>query len=163
LSSLYKRGNGDLVLPNYIRNYLLEMQILFLDSAKSILNTGGSVLPMIGGRVPYELFPRMFAEAGLGFEELCSGFKRQTEPDIVIPEYAGAEKDGITFSFYHFTEAKEHLKKLGITNPTTSIDGMELSNALGDYRVSAREALSLYREGIDVGHTVHFFRGVLDK
>src|SRR3989338_2183739 len=163
LSSLYRRGNEDLALPNHIRDYLLEMQMLFLGSAGTILNQGGSVLPMIGGRVPYELFPRMFAEAGLNLEELCSGFKRQTEPDIVIPEYAAAERDGVIFSFYPFTETKEHLKRLGVTNPTTKIDGMELSSALRTYRVSAREALSLYREGIDLGHTVHFFRGVLGK
>ena len=101
----------------------------------------------------------MFEEAGLNLEELCSGFKRQTEPDVVIPEYAGAERDGTIFSFYPFTEAKEHLKKLGVANPTTRIDGAELSSALRDYRLSAREALNLYRGGIEVGHTVHFFRG----
>ncbi|MEK6876683.1 MAG: hypothetical protein AABX63_04675 [Nanoarchaeota archaeon] len=163
LSSLYKRENSGLRMPSYITAYLLEMQMLFLDSAKAILNPGGSVLPIIGGRVPYELFPRMFAEAGLSLEELCSGFKRQTEPDIVILEYAGAERDGIIFSFYPFTEAKEHLKKIGVANPTTRVDGMELSSALRDYRISAREALNLYREGIGVGHTVHFFRGTLNK
>ena len=163
LSSLYRRENSGLSMPSYITGYLLEMQRLFLDSAKAILNPGGSVLPIIGGRVPYELFPRMFAEAGLNLEELCSGFKKQTEPDVVIPEYAGAERDGIIFSFYPFAEAKEHLKKLGVANPTTKIDGMKLSSALRAYRVSAREALSLYREGIDLGHTVHFFRGVLGK
>ncbi len=163
LSSLYRRENSGLRTPSYMREYLLEMQSLFLDSAKAILNPGGSVLPIIGGRVPYELFPKMFEEAGLNLEELCSGFKRQTEPDVVIPEYAGAEKDGIIFSFYPFTEVKKHLKKLGISNPTTRIDGMELSGALRDYSVSAREALNLYREGIEMGHTVHFFRGILGK
>ena len=163
LSSLYKRENSGLTMPSYIAGYLLEMQRLFLDSAKFVLNPGGSVLPIIGGRVPYELFPGMFAEAGLNLEELCSGFKRQTEPDVVIPEYAGAERDGIIFSFYPFSEAKEHLKKLGIENPTARIGGMELSSALRDYRVSAREALNLYTKGIEVGHTVHFFRGTLNK
>ena len=163
LSSLYRRENSGLRMPSYITGYLLEMQKLFLDSAKAILNTRGSVLPMIGGRVPYELFPRMFVEVGLNLEELCCGFKRQTEPDVVIPEYAGAERDGIIFSFYPFTEAKEHLNKLGIANPTTMIDGMELSGAIRDYRINAREALNLYREGIEVGHTVYFFRGILGK
>lgn len=163
LSSLYKRGNGDLVLPNYIRDYLLEMQIWFLDSAKAILNPGGSVLPMIGGRVPYEFFPKMFEVAGLKLEELCSGFKRQTEPDVVIPEYANAEMGGVEFSFYPYNEAKGHLEKSGIANPTSEIDGRELSAALSGYRINAREALSLYRKGIDVGHTVHFFRGTLGK
>lgn len=163
LSSLYKRGNGDLALPNYTRDYLLEMQMLFLDSAKSILNPGGSVLPMIGGRVPYELFLKMFAEAGLNLEELCSGFKRQTESDIVIPEYASAEKYGIVFSFYPYTEAREYLKKAGITNPTAEVDGMQLSGILRGYMINAREALNLYKRGIDIGHTVHFFRGILSN
>lgn len=161
LSSLYKRGDRNEAFPSYIRDYLLEMQMLFLDSAKSILNSGGSVLPMIGGRVPYELFPRMFAAAGLDFKELCSGFKKQTEPDVVIAEYANAERDGIEFSFYPYDEAKRHLEKLGIANPTSQINGRELSTALAAFKISAKEALCLFMKGLDVGHTVHFFRGIM--
>lgn len=161
LSSLYRRENGE-DTSETAKDYRLEMQELFLRTAAGILNPGGSVLPIIGGRVPYEVFPAMFADAGFKFEEICTGFKRQTEPEIVIPEYANAERDGIVFSFYPYTEAKQHLKKLSITNPATKIDGMELSGALKDYRISAREALSLYNEGINIGHTVHFFRGTLN-
>ncbi len=163
LSSLYKKGKDDLITSKNAKDYLLAMQELFLHSAKGILNPGGSVLSIIGGRVPYELFSIMFSEAGFRLEELCSGFKRQTEPEIVIPEYANAERDDVEFSFYHYAEVRKHLKKLDISNPTTKIDGMELSIALRDYRVSAREALNLYRQGTDVGHTVHFFRGIFGK
>jgi hypothetical protein len=163
LSSLYRREKDNLDTSKDIRDYLLEMQQLFLHSAKGILNSNGSVLSIIGGRVPHELFFRIFTEEGLKLEELCSGFKRQTEPDVIISEYANAERGGIKFSFYHYTKAKEHLKKLDITNPTTKINGIELSNALKDYRISAGEALNLYRDGIDIGHTVHVFRGILSK
>jgi methylase of polypeptide subunit release factors len=160
LSSLYRRGIREIRASGSIGDYLLEMQRLFLDSAKAVLRPGGSVLPIIGGRVPYGLFPRMFAEAGFNFEELCSGFKRQTEAEVIIPEYANAEMGRVRFSFYHYSEARGHLQKLGIGNPTAKINGKELSDILRDYGVSAREALSLYRGGIDIGHTIHFFRGI---
>ena len=39
------------------------------------------------------------------------------------------------------------------------INGRELKQLLDEYRVTAREALQLLKEGTRIGHTVHVFIG----
>lgn len=141
------------------KDHLLELQILFLRSAREYLKQGGSVVPIIGGRVPHELFGQFFRDEGYTMSEICSGFKLQTEPEEVIPGYAKAEKKaGVEFDFYLFNESQNRLKKEGIPNPTR-ISGAELKVVLMPYRLNATEAMRLYMK-VPIGQTCHVFRGV---
>ena len=142
------------------KDYLLESQLAFLMSARESLNEGGSVIPSIGGRVPYELLKDLAEGAGYKFSELIAGFKKQTEPWEVIPGYAEAERCGIKFDFYRYDDAVRYLSSKGIKEPFTNLRGDILKIMLHPYVISAKEAFEMYKQekNFNIGHTVHMIR-----
>jgi methylase of polypeptide subunit release factors len=160
-ASFYKQDTTKNKINPVFNKYLLEMQSLFLRSAKEVLHKGGMVIPIIGGRVPYRLFQKMFEEEGYSFEEICSGFKLQTEIPEMLPAYEEYEdKNEVCFDFYLYNECKELLRENGISNPTANIKGDELKEILKEFKVSAHKALQLSKSGVEIGHTCHVFKGV---
>ncbi len=145
-----------------MKKYLLESHFASLIEAKESLNSRGSVICSIGGRVPYDLLHGMIQSAGYSSEELLAGFKVQTEPEEVFPGYAKAERGGVDFDFFRYNEAVESLKNNEMEEPFIELRGDELKNLLGPYRISAKESLELYDKdpSYKIGHTVHMIRAI---
>ena len=102
----------------------------------------------------------LFQDLDLEFSELLVGFKEQTEALIDFEGYHSFEKQfGVRFDFYLYQSGVSTLKEHGLEAPTSSVSGEEFKELLEPQRVSAKDAVTLYRQGIAVGHTVHVLRG----
>lgn len=155
-SSRYRAGSFE-VHDHVIKAFLLESHFATLIEAKESLNDGGSVICSVGGRVPYVLLRRMVESAGYEFRDLVSGLKVQTEPEEVLSGYAEAEKGDVTFDFYKMDEATKSLEHQGLKKPFIELPGHQLKELLVSFRISAKEALKLYRQdpSYNIGHVVH--------
>ncbi|MDO8661477.1 MAG: hypothetical protein Q7K43_06305, partial [Candidatus Woesearchaeota archaeon] len=142
------------------KEYLLESHLAFLIDAKKSLAPNGSAICSIGGRMPYDILRSIIESAGYVFQELVAGLKVQSEPEEVLSGYAAAEKGCIVFDFYKYDRAVRFLKREGITKPFIALTGCELKRLLEPYRISAHEALTLYKKDCfyRIGHTVHMIR-----
>jgi hypothetical protein len=151
-------------IPEEYIKWGLGTQYEYLRGAYEVLNPGGSVVTMIGGRFPLRLVEKLFSDCKLKLEsEFSVGFKWQTQPEPDFIGYRDLEKKmgaGESFDFYVYDLAIEILEKKGFLNPTSILTGQEMKDLLSSARVSATYALTLHRKGIRCGHTVHLFRGV---
>ena len=147
--------------PSKFKAWGLAAQYAFLQSAKSVLRPGGSIVTALGGRMPIKIVEELFEVCELEFEDVIVGFKEQTEAKIDFEGYHRLEKEnGVSFEFYLYQEVIDFLRDKGISNPSDGISGRILKSMLRPYMVSAGAALKLYERNIPVGHTVHLFRGV---
>ncbi len=147
-------------VPAEFEKYFMVSQYALLNSAKAALAKNGSVLVNFGGRVPYMLLPKMFETCGYGFEEVCCGFKMQTETREMLEGYKkGEEQYGIKFDFYKYGESVRFLASERIGNPTSKIPGDKLKKILEPFKVSSGDGLRLFRKGVAIGHTVHLLKG----
>jgi len=143
--------------PSTINRYLLTMQFDLLQDARSSLVDGGSVVVNLGGRVPVELVKVLFESSGYVYEELFTMLKAQSQPELMLPSYARAEKEGrVEFDFYHFDEARNLIKKL----PAEGVPADHLKEILLPFRVSATQAVKLSKHHESIGHVVQIIRGV---
>ena len=150
-------------IPHNFVEWGLATQYEFLTGAQKVLCKGGSVVSLIGGRVPGSVIGDLFESCGLKLQlDLPMGFKWQTQPEIDFQGYADLEKKhGVLFAFYLYQEAKEILEAAGISNPTVSISSMHMKDMLEGVEYTATEALELYRtKRAKFGHIVHMCRGV---
>jgi len=117
---------------------------------------------VFGGRVPYELIPKLFKDTGYKSEEVCCGFKMQTETEEMLEGYSkGEAENGISFDFYRYEDSVKFLKSKKIADPTADIKGDALKEMLAPFKVSSKQALELFRKGAKIGHTVHVLSGKL--
>ena len=150
-------------IPEKFTQWGLATQYEFLTGAYKALSKGGSVVSLIGGRVPGSAIGDLFKNCGLKLQlDLPMGFKWQTQPEIDFKGYAELEKKhGVLFAFYEYDKAKEILEAAGISNPTTSMSSMQMKEILEGVEYTATDALKLYREKrTKFGHIVHMCRGV---
>jgi hypothetical protein len=149
-------------IPEDYLKWGLGTQYLYLKQASEILNKGGSVVTILGGRFPLEILSKLLNDCNLTLmPEFSTGFKWQTQPRPDYKGYAELEKKyGISFDFYLFDEAKKIMADKKIQNPTPYYNGKNLKNLFSDIRVSANQALELNKKGIKCGHTVHMIRGL---
>jgi hypothetical protein len=156
-SSLYEGYSP----PEKFVGWAMGAQYAYLMSARNILKPGGSVITELGGRMPLQLVDELFVACGYEhMEEVIVGFKEQTEALIDFLGYHRMEKAyGVSFEFYIYKEAKKLLEQRGFHNPTHNVSGREIKELLNPYKVSAGEAVGLYKKNVAVGHTVHLFRG----
>ena len=153
-SHLSKGANDEL------RKYSMLSQLGFLISAKEKLNKGGSIVTLIGGRVPTSIIEETFARAELKHNTLYIAFMKQSDPEF-MEQYASFEKlENITFSFYDYEKASAILEeKLGIYTPDV-IDGhseKEIRRILESSEINAQQAYQLYLNNKDVGHLAYAF------
>ncbi len=147
--------------PEKFVGWALGAQYAYLQSAKAVLNEGGTVMTELGGRIPLELVEELFHLVGLTMHEVVVGFKEQTEALIDFVGYHRLEEQyGVEFEFYLYNESFSLFKKKGLQNPTAQMTGKEIKEMLKPFKVSAGQALELYHQQIPIGHTVHLFRGV---
>jgi len=146
--------------PQIFVDWALPAQCAYLKSAYSVLRDGGSVIMELGGRVPFVVIKDLFDQCGFKVEELVVGFKRQTEAEINFVGYHRNEiQYGVSFDYYLYEESHNLLASKQIKNPTNQYKAEEIKKMLGQYRVSAGEAIELYKKNIEVGHIVHLLRG----
>lgn len=139
-------------VPIQYQQHLLGMYYLFLQSAKNVLTQDGSVVVIVGGRVPIELIQTLFSECGYSHTELWNALKVQTQPEEVLAGFAKAEQEyGTIFDFYRISE-NQTLNK-------NNESAKDLKEYMSHQRVSATEALTLHKSGVAIGHVVHVIRG----
>jgi SAM-dependent methyltransferase len=142
--------------------YLLTLHYNCLLQARDHLRSGGWIVAMIGGRVPWPVIEDLFARAGFRATVLHFGLKTQTEPGVVLDGYARAERNGSPpFTYYHPVEAcsgilARHLTELA---DPSDLRVEELNARLEPYRVSAGDALQIHRRGERVCHSVYAVGG----
>lgn len=147
--------------PNEFVGWALAAQYAYLQSAKKIIPSGGSVITELGGRVPMPIVQKLFAACDLHLEEIIVSFKEQTEALIDFKGYHALEEQyGTAFEFYRYIESKKILAEHDLSEPTSTVSATEIKSLLEPYKVTAGEALNLYQQNIPVGHTVHLFRGI---
>lgn len=147
--------------PKEFVGWALAAQYAYLTSAKKVINKGGTIITELGGRVPVKMIEKLFKVCGLKMQEVVVGFKEQTEALIDFEGYHAQEEEfGTKFEFYRFEESKELLAEQKIGNPTHLVSGAEVKELLSPFKVSAGEALALYKKGLAIGHTVHLYRGI---
>ncbi|MBI4360120.1 MAG: hypothetical protein HY564_03435, partial [Candidatus Jacksonbacteria bacterium] len=147
--------------PQELIDWAMGSQFAYLQSAKRVLPTGGSVITALGGRMPLNLVRELFASCELKLDEVITGFKEQTEALINFQGYHQLEQEyGVSFEFYLYQQAINLMKDKGVANPSSQISGEKLKRLLEPFKVSAGKALELYNQKVPVGHTVHFFRGI---
>ena len=151
-SASFRTGN------NLAKQYLLETFLATLLQAPPYLNSGGVLVQAIGGRMPFEVIERMIIDTGYEPVEIVSGLKSQTQPELVIPGYAGLEKNGTDFVFYRMDKAKE------LIHPGPSyLEPKELREVLQPAKVNAREAYGLFGQGCEIGHEIHMVASMFTR
>jgi hypothetical protein len=149
------QGPNDMLL-----RYSLLSQLGFLLSAKEKLNSGGSILTFIGGRVPYYAIHECFQRAGLNYRKMFTSLKRQSDGQF-LKQYAEYEaKENVEFAFYDYKQAREIiLNKYGLLIPEviTGIEDEELKALLSPALLSAKQAYEHHLQGLSVAHIAHAF------
>ena len=147
-------------VPEEFERHFMVSQYALLKSAKKALAKNGTLVVNFGGRAPYKLLPKMFKENGYRFSEVCCGFKKQTETEVMLLGYGKGEQEyGVEFDFYRYEAAMQLLQEKKINNPTDEIRGDKLKEILEPFKVSSAQSLELYRKGEKIGHTVHLLAG----
>lgn len=148
--------------PEKFGKWALGTQYAYLKSAARVMNKGGSALTLVGGRFPLALTDELFHEADFDdVNEVISGYKEQTEPEPDFLGYSQFEDAfGVSFDFYPHAWAEETLRRENIGNPTRVHNAAKIKSVLQEQRKSAKDALSLYHQGVPSGHTVHLLRGI---
>ncbi len=142
-----------------IEKNLLSLQSAFLREAYRSLNTGGSVVLNLGGRVPISVVKKIFESAGFEYQELYATLKVQSQPEWVLGGYARAEKRyGTAFDFYRFDAAQ---KQLARQQAGKSISAEELKKILKPFHISATDSLKRFVYHHErIGHLVQVIRGI---
>lgn len=146
-----------------LERWSLLSQLGFLLSAKERLRPNGSIVTLIGGRVPYDVIRTVFERARLRFRERLCAFKKQSDPEF-LREYADYERRmGTDFFFYDFLHASKIIEEaLHCSMPDcVPLSGDKLTTLLTKARLNAREAYAHVRTGADVGHIAFAFEAFL--
>ena len=92
-----------------LEKYSLLSQLGFLLSAREKLVDNGTVVTLIGGRIPFEIIIQCFKIARLSGYLTTVGFKKQSDPQF-FKEYAEHERrSGVKFAFYDYELALQIL------------------------------------------------------
>ena len=134
-------------------------QLGFLLSAKKQLNLGGSIVTLLGGRVPYDIITETFERAGLTFKERYCAFKVQADPQF-LKDYADYERThGVEFCFYDYAVASAIIaRELGVTVPdVVPLQGDALKTIIAETQLNAVEAYACAQQNKPVGHLAFAF------
>lgn len=148
-------GPNDILL-----RWSLLSQLGFLITAKEKLAPSGSIITLIGGRVPAYAIDECFRRAGLVYRKLSCTFKRQSDAQF-LKQYAEYEQTaGVSFAFYDYAKASDILRDtLGVTVPELLPvkDDIQLKELLAPALLSAQEAYQASQSGKVIGHIAYAF------
>jgi hypothetical protein len=143
--------------------YSLLSQLGFLQSAKQKLSNNGSIVTLIGGRVPFSTIEQCFDRAELEHRMIASIVKRQADPEF-LKEYAEYERKmeslfgSEPFTFYDEQHAIRLLKSRNISyGQITQCSDDELKLLLQSARITAQKAYQMHLAGMNVSHIGYAF------
>lgn len=140
-------------MPGFVQRHLLVLHYLALRQARPILNPGGAVLSTIGARIPLESFMQLAEAAGYAGRFLTYTWKKQAGPADYVPGYVAMEREGLgPFHFYRVADLKAAFA--GMDPEQAGVAALDIEASLAPQRLTAHEALTLYRSGAEIGHAV---------
>jgi SAM-dependent methyltransferase len=140
-------------IPELLRKNLLALHYVALLQAKDFLRPGGSVLSLIGGRIPLTVFQRMGELAGYRAEIFTYGWKIQTDPGEMISGHLAQQRNGL--GPYHFYRANRLAEVFAQVAPADSGKrALEIEQRLAPDQLDPQQALAAHQRGETIGHTV---------
>ncbi|MDR0842082.1 MAG: 50S ribosomal protein L11 methyltransferase [Acidobacteriota bacterium] len=140
-------------IPKVIKRQLLDLHYLLLVQAKDFLLPGGSVLSMLGARIPLEVYLHLGELAGYESNILSYSWKVQAEPEEVIPGHVRTEKRGFgPFHFYRADTLRKTFRR--VTVASSGKKAFDIEKSLVAERLSPEAALAAWKSGETIGHTV---------
>ncbi|MDR3214394.1 MAG: hypothetical protein LBT71_10835 [Azoarcus sp.] len=140
-------------VPERLRRNLLALHYVALLKAKPFLTPDGAVLSLVGGRIPLDVFQEMGRLAGYRSEIFTYGWKIQTDPEEIIGGHLRQQEEG--FGPYHFYRADRLATAFsGVSLETSGRDAHAIERLLAPDELSPEEALSTWKKGEVIGHTV---------
>jgi SAM-dependent methyltransferase len=147
-------------VPESVQRQLLTLHYLALKQARDFLAPGGSVLSMLGGRVPLTAFFEMVQLAGLRPEIFTYTWKVQADAESMIRGHADRQREGFG-PFYFYRTADLARIFAGIDLASTGKNALELEKSLVPHRLDAHQAFATLRTGEQIGHTAVVLRSRL--
>lgn len=140
-------------VPESVRREMLDLHYLALVQAKDFLTLDGTILSIIGSRVPLGTLLSLSQLAGYRASFLTYSWKVQADPEEIIRDHAAKQKEG--FGPFYFYRA-EVLRKVfsSIDLAISGRDALEIEKALLPHRLDAVTAYEAFRRGEQIGHTV---------
>ena len=144
-------------VPEALKRNLLALHYVALLQARDFLAPQGSVLSLLGARVPLAVFLDMASAAGYRGEIFTYGWKVQTEAEAVLTGHLAQQAAGL--GPYHFYRA-ERLAEV-FANVRLEASGeraRDLEQSLIPDQLSPAEAWAAYQQGDAIAHTVVVLR-----
>jgi methylase of polypeptide subunit release factors len=140
-------------IPELMRRNLLALHYVALLEARSFLRPGGSVLSLIGGRIPLAVLQEMAKLAGYHSEICIYGWKIQTDPEAMIAGHLAQTREG--FGPYHFYRASRLAEVFSdVALEDSSRRAHDIEADLAPEALDSEQALLAHRRGEVIGHTV---------
>ena len=140
-------------VPRFIADSLLVLHYLALKEARQLLSPGGSVISSLGARLPLKDILAMAEAPGYAPRFLTYGWKVQAVAEDVIGTYAALQTRGLG-PFHFFEAARLESVFAGIDPEEAGRNAEAIERDLESGRLDAIEALTAFRSGHRIGHTV---------
>jgi hypothetical protein len=148
-------------VPDYVNRQFLTLHYLALKQARAYLAPRGSVLSMLGARVPLATIKDMARHAGLRPEIFVYTWKTQAVPDAMLQEHAQRQREGYG-PFYFYPKAPLAQAFAGLKLEDSHAHAAEIETKLLPHRLDATAAWEAHQCGEIIGHTVAVLRAHLD-
>lgn len=148
-------------VPDYVNRQFLTLHYLALKQARGFLAPHGSVLSMLGARVPLATIHDMAHHAGLRPEIYVYTWKTQADPRAMLQEHAQRQREGYgPFYFYPHTPLAQAFAGLRLED--SHARAPEIEARLAPHRLDATAAWEAFQRGETIGHTVAVLRSHLN-
>ncbi|MDR1888799.1 MAG: hypothetical protein LBQ81_05385 [Zoogloeaceae bacterium] len=144
-------------VPEALKRNLLALHYVALLQARDFLAPEGSVLSLLGARVPLAVLLDMASAAGYRGEIFTYGWKVQTETEAILTGHLAQQEAGLgPYHFYRAARLAEVFADVALAD--SGQKALELEARLVPDQLSPAEAWSAYRRGESIGHTVAVLR-----
>lgn len=139
-------------IPAFVQAQLLSLHFLALQQAHGYLSLTGSVLSMLGSRIPLAVYRDLAAAAGHRAEILTYGWKAQAEAEDVIRGHAEQQRAG--YGPFHFYRVEDLVDAFaGVELAVSGELALAIEDKLAARRLDPFQAWDAYQRGDQVGHT----------
>jgi hypothetical protein len=147
-------------IPALFHRNLLALHYVALLHAKNHLAPGGSVLSMLGARIPLGVYYELSLQAGYRPEIFTYGWKVQAEPGEMLRGHLAQEQAGLgPYHFYPAPVLSEVFQNLSLEDAAAR--AFEIEQTLAPHRLSSGTALAAHQRGEVVAHTTVALRSSL--
>jgi len=139
-------------IPAFVQAQLLSLHFLALQQAHGYLSPTGSVLSMLGSRIPLAVYGDLAAAAGHRAEILTYGWKAQAEAEDVIRGHAEQQRAG--YGPFHFYRVEDLVEAFANVDLAASGDlALAIEDQLAARRLDPFQAWVAFQRGVQIGHT----------